>query len=454
MTGPQTSSERPDRAGAAAAVAIESPDCPPGSQFPLLPGVRSRMVPTPRLLQHVYESGPADGERLLLIHGNASSARFFEDLMITLPAYHIVAPDQRGYGATELKRVDASRGMRDYADDIEALVQTLGWECFHMLGWSLGGCIVMQYVLDHPQRVRTLTLHATGSPFGYGGTRNAVGEPTYDDFAGSGGGLIGAQVVERYLAKDFTADSPFAPRSGLRNLIVKPTCHLPPGREDALTEQMLLMAIGDEDYPGDKGPASPNWPYSTPGAYGSNNALSPKYCDLSGLGDLHGGPPILWIRGADDLMVSNAAAADPANLGRLGMIPGWPGEEACPPQPMLAQIRGVLDRYAANGGTYQEVVLDDCGHSPLLEKPAEFRERFVAFIATGAADPALPSSVRGGESSAHSAANPGPSASQEVTSSPATAHPGQSAPPVAGEGVGGGVSPKRRGLLAKLLRRR
>jgi pimeloyl-ACP methyl ester carboxylesterase len=228
--------------------------------------------------------------------------------------------------------------------------------------------------------VRTLTLHATGSPYGYGGSHDADGQPNYDDFAGSGGGLISPQVVERYLAKDFTADSPLSPRSGLRTLIVKPTFHFAPEREDALTEQMLLMAIGDEYYPGDKGPMSANWPFITPGVYGSNNALSPKYCDLLGLGELRGGPSILWIRGADDQMVSDAAAVDPATLGKLGVIPGWPGEDVCSAQPMLQQIRAILDRYAANGGSYTEVVLDDCGHSPLLEKPAEFQVHLRALL--------------------------------------------------------------------------
>lgn len=378
--------------GARSAVVIESPGCPPGSRYPLLPGVRSRMVQTPRLVQHIYESGPLDGELLLLIHGNASSARFFEDLMAALPEYHILAPDLRGYGATELKRVDASRGLRDYADDVHALVETLGLERFHLLGWSLGGCITMQYTLDHPERVRTLTLHASGSPYGYGGTRDAAGTPTYDDFAGSGGGLISPQVVECYLAKDFSADSPFSPRSGLRNVIVKPTFHLAPEREDALVEQMLMMAIGDEYYPGDKGPMSANWPFITPGLYGSNNALSPKSCDLSALGELRGGPPILWVRGADDLLVSDAAAVDPAYLGKLGVIPGWPGDEVCPPQPMLSQLRAVLDRYAASGGRYEEVLIADCGHAPLLEKQDEFLARLRPFLAAAplASAPATP----------------------------------------------------------------
>lgn len=353
---------------------------PPGSRFPLLPGVHSRMVDTARLRQHVYTSGPAEGEPVLLVHGNASSARFFETLMAALPQYSIVAPDLRGYGASEALTVDATRGLHDYSDDLDALVTTLGWTRFHVLGWSLGGCIAMQYTIDHPERVRSLVLHATGSPFGYGGSHGPDGTPNYEDVAGSGGGLISPLVTERYVAQDSSADSPFAPRSGLRTLIVKPTFTLEPLREDILVEQMLLMKIGEQYYPGDAVP-SPNWPFSGPGLYGSNNALSPKYGNQSALGDLVNGPPILWVRGADDQLVSDMAAADPAALGKLGVIPGWPGDAVCPPQPMLAQIRAVLDRYAANGGAYREHVFTDCGHAPLLEHADEFRTLLQEFIA-------------------------------------------------------------------------
>jgi len=317
---------------------------------------------------------------LLLVHGNASSARFFEELIARLPEYDIVAPDLRGYGASEAQPADAQRGLRDYSDDLEALVEALGWDRFHLLGWSLGGVIAMQYTLDHPERVQTLTMHATGSPYGYGGTHGAEGAPNYPDFAGSGGGLISPNVIERYQAKDFTADSQFSPRSALRTLIVKPGCTLAPEREDALVEQMLMMVIGDQFYPGDA-TTSPNWPYRGPGEWGPNNALSPRYCDVSGLANIAPQPPILWVRGADDAMVSDNAAVDPAALGQAGVIPGWPGADACPPQPMLQQIRAVLEAYRANGGAYEERVFADCGHSPLLEKPDEFRTTLQTFIA-------------------------------------------------------------------------
>jgi pimeloyl-ACP methyl ester carboxylesterase len=340
--------------------------------------------------QHYYTNLNQEGERLLLVHGNAISARFFEKLIAALTGFNVVAPDLRGYGATEHAPADATIGLRDYSEDVEALAQELGWERFHLLGWSLGGEIAMQYAIDHPERIITLTLHATGSPYGFGGTRDAQGTPNYDDFAGSGGGLIAPAVIERYQENDFTADSPFSPRSALRSLIVKPSFTIEPEWEDALVEQMLMMVIGDLYYPGESQPSS-NWPMSGPGTWGPNNALSPKYCNLSGLAAIQPQPPILWARGADDILVSDTAAVDPAYLGQLGAIPDWPGAEVCPPQPMLQQIRAVLDAYQANGGSYQELVFDDCGHAPLIEKPDEFQLALRNFIAGRPLDtPAAP----------------------------------------------------------------
>jgi pimeloyl-ACP methyl ester carboxylesterase len=47
---------------------------------------------------------------------------------------------------------------------------------------------------------------------------------------------------------------------------------------------------------------------------------------------------------------------------------------------MVSQLRALLDRYAANGGSYREVVLDNCGHSPHIEQPEAFNTAFFAFL--------------------------------------------------------------------------
>ncbi len=64
----------------------------------------------------------------------------------------------------------------------------------------------------------------------------------------------------------------------------------------------------------------------------------------------------------------------------FGAVPGWPGAEVYPPQPMKTQMRAVLEKYKANGGQYQEVLLADCGHSPHIEKQEEMLKLFTEFI--------------------------------------------------------------------------
>jgi len=91
-------------------------------------------------------------------------------------------------------------------------------------------------------------------------------------------------------------------------------------------------------------------------------------------------PSILWIRGADDQIVSDTSFFDFGFLGQLGAVPGWPGADVYPAQPMIAQIRTVLDNYRANGGAYHEVVLPDCGHSPHIEKQDEVFKLFTEFV--------------------------------------------------------------------------
>ena len=143
---------------------------------------------------------------------------------------------------------------------------------------------------------------------------------------------------------------------------------------------MLEMATGDDYYPGDQ-VASPNWPGTAPGSRGVNNAISPRYCDLSGFAGLASGPDVLWIRGDADEIVSDASLVDLGNLGALGAVPGWPGRHIYPAQPMVGQMRAVLDRYRAAGGRYTEQVLAPCGHSPHLERPREFAEIVTRFLA-------------------------------------------------------------------------
>jgi len=110
--------------------------------------------------------------------------------------------------------------------------------------------------------------------------------------------------------------------------------------------------------------------------------------DLSGITELPVKPPVLWVRGDADAIVSDTSAFDLAFLGSVGAVPGWPGESAFAPQPMVTQIRAVLDRYAATGGAYREVVLPEVGHSPHVERPQEFTVALLEHLDAPAEQPA------------------------------------------------------------------
>src|SRR5690606_20643554 len=128
-------------------------------------------IKTDRLEVAYYRMGDPSKRKIIMIHGNVSSSVFYLPLMKRLAGeYDVIACDLRGYGDTEPKPIDATRGMRDWSDDLHSFATVLGLSKFSLLGWSLGGAIVMQYVIDHSEFVDKLMLLSPCSPFGFGGT--------------------------------------------------------------------------------------------------------------------------------------------------------------------------------------------------------------------------------------------------------------------------------------------
>lgn len=319
--------------------------------------------------------------RVVLVHGNVSTSAFFEPLMAALPAsWHVVAPDLRGFGATDSAPIDATRGLRDFADDVHALIESLGWVGqADLLGWSVGGGVILQLAIDHPSAARSLTLVNPVPPRGFGGTRDVDGTPTEADFAGSGGGAVSPDFLASLRLRDRSSGVGSARFTMKQFFFAADDYQPPPELEEQFLDAMQSTRLGDWFYPGDS-VASANWPFVAPGTRGMNNAFSPKYQDLSAFAEIAPQPRVWWVRGAKDSVVSDSSFFDLAQLGKLGLVPGWPGEERCPPQPMVAQTRTLLDRYAAGGGSVTTHVFERAGHSPFLECQDEFVRAFVEFV--------------------------------------------------------------------------
>ncbi len=346
-----------------------------------LRGIDSQSVQTERLLIHYFSAGPAEGGRpVLLVHGNVSSALFWD---VTIPAlasqYRVIAPDLRGYGATEPLAIDATRGLRDWSDDLKSLVDALNLGKFHIVGWSMGAGVAMQYAIDHCDDLLSMTLMSPLSPYGFGGTKDVEGTPVFSDFAGSGGGTVNPEFLRLLAAADRTDSSPATALSTMNAFYFKPPFRVPEEREQMYVTSMLSTRLGDDHYPGDM-TTSANWPTVAPGTKGINNTMAPNYCNLSAFAQISPKPPVLWVRGADDQIVSDTSFFDFGFLGQVGAVPGWPGADVYPPQPMVSQTRDVLDSYRESGGQYWEKIIADCGHSPHIEKSDEFNSALLRHL--------------------------------------------------------------------------
>jgi pimeloyl-ACP methyl ester carboxylesterase len=338
--------------------------------------VRSHTIATDRLRMRVSESGPEDGVPVVLLHGNLSTGRFYEHLMPGAPdRYRLIAPDMRGFGETQRVPIDATRGLRDWADDTHALLQAMGIAAApHLAGWSTGGAAIAAFAQDHP--VASLTFIDPVGPYGYGGVK-PDGSPCWPDFAGSGGGTGNADFTARLAAGDRTTEADTSPLSVMRTSYYADA--IDPELEAMLLEEVLKSQTGDDGYPGDS-LASTNWPGVAPGTRGILNALSPKYCNWSGLVVLDPKPPVLWVHGSQDIVVADGSAWEMGTLGAAGFVPEWPGEEVFPPQPMVSQIRRVLTEYGEAGGRVRMEWFEGSGHGPLLDAPDRFKDVFFGFL--------------------------------------------------------------------------
>ena len=127
--------------------------------------------------QQLWYEDTGHGDAVLLLHGYTGTARadlgaaidFFSQF------YRVIAPDLRGYGRSEPKpRVFAPDFYVQDALDAAAVLDTLGIERAHVLGYSDGGESALLVAIERPDLARSVT--AWGVIGGFGPEMNAIAE--------------------------------------------------------------------------------------------------------------------------------------------------------------------------------------------------------------------------------------------------------------------------------------
>jgi pimeloyl-ACP methyl ester carboxylesterase len=142
---------------------------------------------------HYEVHGPEHGAPLVVVHGFASDYRLnwvgtrWQEAL-TAAGFRIFGLDCRGHGHSDKPHDRAAYAIDIMAADVARFLDHLDVPSARYLGYSMGGRIGLQVVLDHPERVQRAVLGGIGTA-GAIASAEAIsesflrGEPTDDPIA-------------------------------------------------------------------------------------------------------------------------------------------------------------------------------------------------------------------------------------------------------------------------------
>lgn len=152
---------------------------------------------------HHVVTGRPDGPAVLFANSLGSTHRMWDPQLAAFEErYRVVRYDTRGHGQSPVP--DGPYTIDDLADDVVALLDTLGIERAHLIGLSLGGMTAMRVAARHPERVDRLALLCTAThlPPNTSWTERATTVRAH------GTAAVAEAVVARWFTSDFFAAHP------------------------------------------------------------------------------------------------------------------------------------------------------------------------------------------------------------------------------------------------------
>jgi pimeloyl-ACP methyl ester carboxylesterase len=113
-----------------------------------------------RLYYEAHGVGPA----LVLAHGHACGVRSWDPQLRGLSdQYRVIVYDARGHGLSQAPLETSAYSQQHMVDDLCGLMDHLGLATAALGGLSMGGNVVLNFAIAHPERVSALILADTGA---------------------------------------------------------------------------------------------------------------------------------------------------------------------------------------------------------------------------------------------------------------------------------------------------
>ena len=107
---------------------------------------------------HFLDPSPENSQTVMLLHGLGSTSVSWQMQMNELmqKKFRPIAPDIPGFGKS--KRFDGRWTVSSAAQNLVEMMNELGEESFAVVGFSMGGAVALQIVLDFPEKINKLVL--------------------------------------------------------------------------------------------------------------------------------------------------------------------------------------------------------------------------------------------------------------------------------------------------------
>jgi len=146
--------------------------------------INLKKVAIPNGEEIAFRIGGSGSETLVLVHGNLVSSRHWGTLLERLSEkFRVIAIDMRGAGLSSYN--NPIETFKDWSNDLRLFCDEMGIKDFTLLGWSMGGGVSQQFVIDNPRYAKKLILFesvpCSGYPYRKQGPNGEFLEEYYDN---------------------------------------------------------------------------------------------------------------------------------------------------------------------------------------------------------------------------------------------------------------------------------
>lgn len=143
---------------------------------------------------HYLSKGSKTAPTLLMLHGFPEYSGGWKELTAQLPAFHCVAPDQRGFGQSWAPQDVSDYATGKLAGDAAALIEHLGGGPVILLGHDWGASVAYALAMSRPNLISRLII------------MNGVHPVPFQSAIASGGPQCAASQYINWLRRDGSED--------------------------------------------------------------------------------------------------------------------------------------------------------------------------------------------------------------------------------------------------------